>query len=484
MAIAPTVEPSEPRTRAIITATDPFTGFPSAGEFQGVAWERLADGSVAHAGGDPFTVAELIVLGDDLDPAAGVTAAAVDVMDIDLAKGAVWMRPDRRDLFARLRAERPVSRQFGVPFIPGSEDIAWWAVTRYDDVQFVSRHADAFSSGAGGTNIGDIPPEFAEFLGSIINMDAPRHTKLRRIISAGFTPRHLASVEDSVRDRARRIVDGLMEKDSCDVVAEISAPLPLQIICDMMGIPAEDEQRMLDLSNIILGFSDPEYVTSMAELLSAGGELFQYGLALAEARLDEPRDDIASALIHAEVDGERLTPAELGSFFVLLVAAGNETTRTAISHGIWALTQFPDQRQLWLSNIEGHGQTATEEIVRWATPVLHFRRTAMRDLELGGQQIAEGDRVVMIYESANRDADHFDHPDKFDITRATNDQLGFGGGGPHFCLGANLARREIRVMFEELLRRLPDLTVSAEPDLLRSSFIHGIKRMPATYTPS
>jgi len=484
MGATPTIEPTEPTTRAIILETDPLTGFPVAGEVDGWSWRRQPDGSVTHPDGTPFTREEMQSLGDGTDPLAGQAASEIDVMDIDLARGATWVRDDRAELFARLRAERPVSRHFGIPFVPGSEDIAWWAVTRYDDVMHVSRHADLFCSGQGGTNIGDIPPELAEFLGSIINMDAPRHTKLRRIISAGFTPRHLASVEESVRSRAVAIVDKLMGSTSCDVVTDIAAPLPLQVICDMMGIPESDEQRMFELSNIILGFGDPEYVMGINDLMMAGGELFQYGLALAEARLAEPRDDIASALIHAEVDGERLTAAELGSFFVLLVVAGNETTRTAISHGLLALTHFPDQRAAWLADIDGLGQSATEEIVRWATPVLHFRRTATQDLDLGGQHIAAGDRVVMLYQSANFDADHFDDPFRFDITRTPNDHVGFGAGGPHFCLGANLARREIRVMFEELLRRVPDIAVSGEPDMLRSSFVHGIKRMPATFTPT
>jgi cytochrome P450 len=213
-------------------------------------------------------------------------------------------------------------------------------------------------------------------------------------------------------------------------------------------------------------------------------ELFQYGLGLAEQRLREPRDDIATALVHAEVDGERLTAAELGSFFVLLVVAGNETTRTAISHGILALSQHPEERAKWLTDPVGVGPTAVEEIVRWASPVIHFRRTATADTELGGQRIAEGDRVVMLYLSANRDGTVFSEPDRFNVTRSANDHVAFGAGGPHFCLGANLARREIRVMFDELLTRLPDLTVTGEPDRLRSAFINGIKRMPAAFTPT
>lgn len=464
---------------------DPETGLAVRGRVGDLAWKVGPDGmSVVREDGAELTLDERRTLGAGVDPTGGAPAAEVDVDAIDLGQGATWLRPDREDLFARLRAERPVSRHVGMPFTPGGPLVDWWAVTRFDDVQHVSRHPDVFVSGEGGTNIGDIPPLFAEFLGSIINMDAPRHTKLRRLVSAGFTPRQVAKVEASVRDRATRIVDAIAEQGSCEVVAEVSAPLPLQVICDMMGIPEEDEHRMFELSNTILGFGDPEYVSSIQDLLAAGYELQQYGIRLAEARRNDPRDDIATALVHAEVDGESLTAEEIGSFFVLLVAAGNETTRTATSHGLWALTQFPEQRQRWIDDPEGVGASATEEIVRWASPVLHFRRTVARPTELGGVELAEGDRVVMLYLSANRDEAHFDAPDRFDVTRSPNDHLGFGGGGPHFCLGANLARREIRVLFEELLTRLPDIHVIDEPDRLSSAFINGIKRMHAEFTPA
>jgi methyl-branched lipid omega-hydroxylase len=467
-----------------ILARDPLTGMATAGRLGDLEWHLGADGVVRHPDDTAFTTDEMRRLGAGIDRLGARPAADVDLDDIDLGQGATWLRPDRDELFTRLRSERPVSRQRGVPFLAGTGDLEWWAVTRHEDVTYASRHPELFASGRGGTNIGDIPDELAEFLGSIINMDAPRHTKLRRLISAGFTPRQVAGLDDAVRQRARRIVDRIAERGSCDVVADIAAPLPLQVICDMMGIPDEDEHRMFELSNVILGFGDPEYVSSVGDLVGAGMELFQYGLALAEARQREPRDDIATVLVHAEVDGERLTPAEIGSFFVLLVVAGNETTRTAISHGLLALTENPAQRERWLADIDGVSPTAVEEIVRWGTPVIHFRRTATTSVELGGQRISEGDRVVLLYLSANRDENVFDDPFAFDVTRSPNDHVGFGAGGPHFCLGANLARREIRVMFEELLRRLPDIAVTGEPDRLRSSFINGIKRMPAAFTPA
>ncbi|MFM8971409.1 MAG: cytochrome P450, partial [Actinomycetota bacterium] len=243
---------------------------------------------------------------------------------------------------------------------------------------------------------------------------------------------------------------------------------------------------IFDHTNVILGVGDPEYVQSMEDLMAAGMGLFQYGINLAQERRDNPRDDIASKLIHAEVEDEhgelhRLTNEELGSFFLLLVVAGNETTRNAISHGMLALTDNPDQRAIWQNDLEGVGASAVEEIVRWATPVINFRRTAQRDTVVGGQEIAAGQKVVMFYNSANRDEAQFVDPFRFDVTRSPNEHVGFGAGGPHFCLGANLARREIRVMFDEILTRLPDLVVTGEPDKLRSSFIHGIKRMPCAW---
>jgi cytochrome P450 len=407
----------------------------------------------------------------------------LSVDEIRLGDLETWIRTDREGIFAKLRAERPVSfhEEPELEVLPRGP--GFWAVTRHADVMRVSRDAETFISGQ-GTNIGDIPAEIAEFLGSIINMDAPRHTKLRRLVSSGFTPKQVGRLEESVRDRATAVVDAIAPKGECDFVSEIAATVPLQIICDMMGIPSADESRIFELTNTILGIGDPEYVTSLEELMAAGFELFQYGLDLAEDRRRTPRDDIITTITEAEVDGERLTPHELGSFFVLLVVAGNETTRTAISHGMLQFTEHPDQRTAWIADFEGVSPTAVEEIARWATPVIHFRRTATRDTEVGGQPIKAGEKVVMFYNSANRDESVFEAPFRFDVTRAPNDHVAFGGGGPHFCLGANLARREIRVMFEELFRRLPDIEVTGEPAMLQSNFIHGIKRMPVQFTPA
>jgi len=404
--------------------------------------------------------------------------------DIKLSDVAFWSLPDReRDAaFTVLRERRPVSwhEEFEYPGLPKGP--GFWAVTRWEDVWTVSRNPDLFISGR-GSNIGDLPIELAEFFGSMINMDAPRHTKLRLLVNKGFTPRMVGRVEGMVRERAKQIVDSVAGRGECDFVSEIAAALPLEIICEMMGIPASDYRRIFELTNTILGVGDPEFASTIEQLMAAGMELFQFAQTLGGARLAQPADDLTSALMHAEVDGQRLSEQEFGSFFILLVVAGNETTRNAISHGMKALTDWPDERRRWAGDFERYKTSAVEEIVRWATPVIHFRRTAIRDTVLGGQAIAAGDKVVMWYNSANRDAAKFADPFRFDIARDPNEHVGYGGGGPHFCLGANLARREIAVMFEELLRRLPDIEICGEPAMLLSAFIHGIKRMPCRFTP-
>jgi cytochrome P450 len=359
-------------------------------------------------------------------------------------------------------------------------------VTRHADVLEVSRQPEVFCSGR-GSNIADMPRAFDEFFGSMINMDDPRHARLRRIVSRGFTPRMLARVQHEVERAAAEIVDGVIDRGECDFVTEIAAALPLRIVCDMMDIPRDDYRFVFDHTNVILGAGDPEYVSNpsaiVPALLQAGAELSQLAQGLARHKRSRPGDDLTSTLVNAEVEGERLSDAELGSFFVLLAVAGNETTRNAISHGMKALCDHPERRALWAADFERLAPGAVEEIVRWATPVIHFRRTATRDTELRGQRIREGEKVVLWYCSANRDEEVFSRPFAFDVRRRHNPHVGFGGAGPHFCLGAHLARREINVMFRELFRRLPDLQVVGEPQRLQSFFIHGIKRMPCAFTP-
>ena len=418
-----------------------------------------------------------------LGPADVTPTTDLALDDIQLGELSLWLRRDREGIFAKLRTERPVSFHAEGEFPGVPKGRGFWALTRYADVVRASMDAETFVSGH-GVNIPDQVPELNEFFGSMINMDAPRHTKLRKLVSAGFTPRTINQVEQAVRTQAKRIVDAVANKGTCDFVGEVAAALPLRIICDMMGIPEADHRRIFELTNLILGVGDPEYASSREELMAGAMELFQYAQTLAEERRTHPRDDITTALIQAEVDGERLTSQEVGSYFILLAAAGNETTRNAISHGIKVLTDFPAERARWMADFERIAPTAVEEIVRWATPVIHFRRTARRDVEIGGQRIHAGDKVVLWYNSANRDEAFWSEAYRFDVTRTPNDHVGFGAGGPHFCLGANLARREIRVMFDELLHRLPDMHVTGRPDMLQSAFIHGIKRMRVEFTPA
>jgi cytochrome P450 len=389
--------------------------------------------------------------------------------------------------FATLRRERPVSyhEEPEVPML--GKGPGFWSITRYADILEVSRNPETFSSARGGVNIIDQPDYFSEFFGSMIVMDDPRHARLRRIVSRGFTPGMLRRTEAQVDRAAVEIVDGLVDQGRCDFVTDVAAALPLKIICDMMGIPASEYRFVFDRTNVILGAADPEYVDDIANaipaIFQAGQELAALMEGLARHRREHPLEDLTSALIHADVDGERLSEQEVASFFVLLVVAGNETTRNAISHGMKALSDNPEQRRRWAADFERVAPTAVEEIVRWATPVIHFRRTATRDTEIGGQKIRSGEKVVMWYNSGNRDEAVFDQPYRFDVERTPNEHVGFGGPGPHFCLGAHLARREITVMFRQLFGRLPDIRVTGDAVPLRSFFLNGVKHMPCAFTP-
>jgi cytochrome P450 len=409
--------------------------------------------------------------------------------DIDLSDIDFWLadRDWRNAAFKALRdtpgmpfySERVIE---GFPFPPGP---GYYVATRHDDVWQVSRNAQLFCSG-NGSNIGDLPQEMNEFFGSMINMDDPKHYRLRSIVSKGFTPKEVTQVEGYVRTKAAAVVDRILDKfpeGECDFVDEIAAALPLEVICDMMGIPTEDTAKIYHWTNVILGAGDPDVGGDYTYLMTMALEMFQYAQELGENRRANPTDDITSVMMNAEVDGDQLTAQEFGSFFILLVVAGNETTRNAISHGMKALTDFPEQREKWFGDFETHTRTAVDEIVRFSTPVIHFRRTATEDTVLGGQQLHAGDKVVMLYSAANRDDRVFRDPESFDVTRPLQPaQVGFGAGGPHFCLGANLARREIAVMFDEIRRRLPNMRITGEPAYLQSNFINGIKRLPCAWS--
>lgn len=415
---------------------------------------------------------------------------------IDLSTTEFWQLPiaDRSAAFATLRREDPL-RYFDLPmrdaqFGGDPEERGYYALVRYEDVVQASKHPELFCSGQGATGVFDQPPEFNDFFGSMINMDDPRHKRLRGLVSAGFTPRQLKRVEDTVQRLASEIVDRVAPMGGCDFVTEVAAALPLEIICEMMGVPESQYKYVFEQSNIILGAGDTEYVPDQTKvvdaLLGAGFGLAQLMTEMAEERRKNPTDDLTSALINAEVDGEKLSNQELASFFILLLVAGNETTRNAISWGLHLLTENPDQKAYWAEDFEGRAQGAVEEIVRWASPVIFMRRTVTQDgVRLGEHEFSAGDKTILFYWAANRDPQAFEDPDRFDIRRSMSvPHVGFGAPGPHYCLGAHLARREMTVMFRELFRRLPDIRATGQPDRLSSMFINGIKHLPCEFTPA
>jgi methyl-branched lipid omega-hydroxylase len=418
----------------------------------------------------------------------GVPPPDVPLADIDLGTVDFWEWDDdlRDGAFATLRRESPITF-FEVPEIAGFEPGAGhWALAAHDDVHHASRHPEIFSSIPTSTSLNDVPAEIAEFAGSMISLDDPRHLRLRKIVNRAFTPKVVARIEESVRERARRIVANMIAghpDGHADFVAEVSGLLPLQIICDMMGIPEEDEQKVFRWTTVLLGVGDDEASGELDEVITTVTAIADYGVRLAEERRARPSDDLTTNLVQAEVDGERLTSAEIASFFILLSAAGNETTRNAISHGMVALTRYPEQRNIWWNDFDGVAATAVEEIVRWASPVIFMRRNLTEDIEMRGIKMKTRDKISMWYNSANRDESKFANPWLFDVTRNPNPHIGFGAGGAHFCLGANLARREIRVLFDELYRQIPDVVAAEEPAILHSAFIHGIKRLPVEWTP-
>jgi len=426
-----------------------------------------------------------------MQPDTNVTFDATTLSDLE----GFWTGPrtTREGVFAKLRArddlffseERDLMAgdEVALPAGPG-----FWSLVRHEDVVAASKQPKLFCSGQ-GSNIADLPPEMLEFYGSMINMDDPRHARLRRIVSRGFTPRMLEQLNDSIVTKARTVIDSVAHKGSIDFVTEVSAKLPLALICDLMGIPESQNEFVFDMTNIILSNGDPEFIPEGANpleaFLTAGARLAELMNNIAADRRDNPTDDLTSALINAEIDGESLNDDELASFFVLLCAAGNETTRNATSHGMVLLTDNPEQRALLMEDFEGRIAGAVEEIVRLSSPVLHFRRTVTQDgVQLGNHTFHEGDKVVLWYGSANRDERVFDRPHEMDITRDNSAQVGFGGPGPHFCLGAHFARRQLATIFRELLHRIPDITVVGEPDYLRSHFINGIKHMTTEFTPA
>ena len=406
---------------------------------------------------------------------------AVD--DIDLSSIEFWAKPwaERDAAFATLRRERPVAFFEELEMPPFPKGPGYYAITRYADVLTASKTPEVFSSAAGAVSILDMPAEMNEYFGSMISMDDPRHARLRRIVSGTFTPKMLNRVLDQVAATAAEVVEKVRGAGVIDFVAEVSSPFPLIVVCDLMGIPESERQMVLEQSNIILSGGDPEFIPEgtdpVTAFLGAGAQLVELMNNLAAERRERPTDDLTSALVNTEVDGEQLTGDELASFFILLSVAGHETTRNGISHGVRLLGEHPDQRAIWQDD-PSVTTTAVDEVVRVASPVVWMRRTLTRDAELSGVQLHEGDKVLLFYGSANRDDAVFTDPERFDVRRDPNPHVGFGGPGPHFCLGAHLARREIALLVGELFRQTPDFQLAGPPEQLRSNFINGIKHLP------
>jgi cytochrome P450 len=409
--------------------------------------------------------------------------------DVDLGSLDFWGQPaeERDRYFELLRRESPISRHEppeDILGLPEQERPGYWAIVRYEDVRRISRDPQTYCSGQ-GTQFADAPPEFLEASLSFLAMDAPRHTKLRGLVSSAFTPRQVARIEQGIVENARQIVEELAPSGGGDFVELVAKRLPLVTISDMIGVPPSDRERVVAAADLLVTTSDPEAFGDRPPIEVLGEALWtltEFATELAAHREGNPGDDLMTALVQAEVDGERLTHAEIAAFFVLLSVAGNDTTRHTTSHALRALTVNPDQRALLLEDREGRLPAAVEEFVRWASPVMTFRRTTTQEVELYGERLPAGERVVLFYQSANRDEQAFEDPWRFDVTRDPNRHLGFGGGGPHYCLGASLARTQLRSIFGELLRVVPDIQAE-EPELLRSAFIHGVKRMECTFSP-
>lgn len=394
---------------------------------------------------------------------------------------------DRERVFAELRAERPVSwhRPVANGLFIDPNDQGFWAVVRHADlVEVTKRHQD-FLSGE-GIVFESMPQELLDAGQGFIAMDPPRHSKVRRLLVSAFTPRQMARIADRIEANAKRIVDDIADRGEIDFVAEVSALVPMDNICDMVGIPEEHRRTVAHESQFAGGWRDEDLMQGadpMTRLFEAVVTMRTLAGELVAARRADPQDDLLTALVQAEFDGEKLTDDEIISFFGLLMIAGNDTTRQSTSHGMKALTDYPDQRAWLAADLPGRMPAAVEEIVRWATPIMTFRRTAARDCELGGQQITAGDKVVMFYASANWDPEVFDQPEVFDLSRSPNRHVSFGGGGIHHCLGNQLARRQLAAIFTELLTRLPDIAVVGEPTYSNGNFFHGVNKMTARFTP-
>ncbi|MFL6062432.1 MAG: cytochrome P450 [Marmoricola sp.] len=391
------------------------------------------------------------------------------------------------DEFAALRRSQPVfwveqPEHARAGMLPES-GTGYWAVTKHEDVLAVSKNSKVFSSHVNGVIIRNPETSSVESVEMskvvIINQDAPDHTQLRQIISRGFTPRAIGALEEGLEAVARRIVADAVATGSGNFVEQVASQYPLEVIGDMLGIPAEDRQKIFDWTNQMTGAEDEDLAREDNDPAAAAAEVLMYSMGLSAERKANPRDDIVTKLVNADVDGRGLTDDEFGFFVIALAVAGNETTRNATTHGMKAFLDHPDQWELW---VKERPATMVDEVIRWSTPVTSFQRTALEDAEIGGQKIKAGQRVGLFYASANYDEDVFESPDTFDITRENNPHLAFGGHGAHYCIGANLARTEIRFIFDALADLAPGITRTGPEKRLRSGWLNGIKELPVSYT--
>ena len=396
--------------------------------------------------------------------------------DINLLDRDVFAKGVPHEWFTYLREHQPVFHH-PEPHGPG-----FWVVSKHADVQAVSRDPVTYSSDQdrGGVTPLEEPetPMPGGGIKVLIAMDPPEHTRYRKLVNRGFTPRMINALEPRIRELAVRILDRAIAKGTCDFVVDVAAELPVEVIAELIGVPKQDRHKIFEWTNRIVGAEDPEYFVSEHQMQRAMTEMFVYVHELCEQRRREPQDDIMSELLQAELEGDKLTDLELNAFFLFLSSAGNETTRTAAAHGLNAFLENPQEYDKLVQDPERLIGSATEEILRWATPTMYLRRNVTRDTELRGRALKAGDKLSLWYVSANRDEDVFEDPFRFDIEREPNDHVAFGGPGPHFCLGASLARLELRVLFEELARRVPVLRPLGAPACLRSNIVAGIKHLP------
>jgi cytochrome P450 len=396
-------------------------------------------------------------------------------MRIDLLDPASFVGGQPNDQLRWLRENDPVH------FHPEPDGKGFWAVTRYADVRAVGRDPHTFSSYEGGIMIAD--SDEGTLTGArlmMLFMDPPDHTRHRHLVQRGFTPKGAAAWRERVDQLAAEIVDAVIDRGECDLVADLAGEMPSLVIADVMGIPRADARHLYELTEIM--HSAPGAVSEDVRI-NASGEMLGYAAGVFEEKRRTPADDLATVLVEAELNGDRLSDGELAWFFLLLINAGGDTTRNLVGGGMQALFEHPDERARLQADLDGLLDTTVEELLRFVSPVVHMRRTATKDTELGGQLIAAGDKVVLYYGAANRDPAMFADPDRLDVGRTPNEHVAFGGGGPHFCLGASLARLELRIMITELMRRMPDMELSGPPVRLRSNFLNGIKHLPITFTP-